>query len=84
MRTYIVTVGFLGSERTKVLYCKKYSIRAATTQDAIACVMNGLTITEFNNFVIQEVKELNVDVLLVIGMLIGFWSAVIFIVRWFL
>jgi hypothetical protein len=28
--------------------------------------------------------EMNVDVVLVAGMLIGFWSMVVFIVRWFL
>jgi hypothetical protein len=28
--------------------------------------------------------EMNVDVVLMAGMLIGFWSMVIFIVRWFL
>lgn len=27
---------------------------------------------------------MNIDILLIIGMLIGFWSTVIFIFRWFI
>lgn len=58
MKTYNVKVGFLGSERTKVLYSKNYIIRADSTEKAIAYIMNGLSVIEFHNFVIQEVTEI--------------------------
>ena len=58
MKTYIVKVGFLGSERTKVLYSKQYRIEAGSPEDAKTIVTNGLNIIEFHNFVITEVREI--------------------------
>ena len=58
MKTYIVKVGFLGSERTKVLYSKQYRIEASSSEDAKIIVTNGLNIIEFHNFVITEVREI--------------------------
>ena len=57
MKTYIVKVGFLGSERTKVLYHKQYRIVASSQEEAKTIVTNGLNIIEFHNFVIVDVKE---------------------------
>ncbi len=58
MKTYIVKVGFLGSERTKVLYHKQYRIEASCPEEAKIIVTNGLNIIEFHNFVITEVREI--------------------------
>lgn len=58
MKTYIVKVGFLGSERTKVLYSKQYRIVASSPEEAKIIVTNGLNIIEFHNFVITEVREI--------------------------
>lgn len=58
MKTYIVKVCFLGSERTKVLYSKQYRIEASSPEDAKIIVTNGLNIIEFHNFVITEVREI--------------------------
>ena len=58
MKTYGVKVGFLGSERTKVLYSKYYRIEAKSEEEAKTIVRNGLSIIEFHNFVVTEVKEI--------------------------
>ena len=58
MKTYIVKVGFLGSERTKVLYHKQYRIEASSPEEAKIIITNGLNILEFHNFVITEVREI--------------------------
>lgn len=58
MKTYIVKVGFLGSERTKVLYSKQYRIEADSEEEAKSIVRNGLSIIEFHNFVVTEVTEI--------------------------
>lgn len=58
MKTYLVKVGFLGSERTKVMYNKCYRIYADSEENAKAFLRNVLEITEFHNFVIVEVKEI--------------------------
>lgn len=58
MKTYGVKVGFLGSERTKVLYSKYYRIEANSEEEAKAIVRNGLSIIEFHNFVVTEAKEI--------------------------
>lgn len=58
MKTYVVKVGFLGDDRTKVLYFKKYCIEARSPEEAKVFVANGLNVIEFHNFVIVEVKEI--------------------------
>lgn len=58
MKTYGVKVGFLGSERTKVLYHKYYRIEANSAEEAKKIVRNGLSMIEFHNFVVTEVKEI--------------------------
>ena len=58
MKTYGVKVGFLGSERTKVLYSKYYRIEANSEEEAKSIVRNGLSIIEFHNFVVTEVTEI--------------------------
>lgn len=58
MKSYGVKVGFLGSERTKVLYSKYYRIEANSEEEAKSIVRNGLSIIEFHNFVVTEVKEI--------------------------
>lgn len=58
MKTYGVKVGFLGSERIKVLYHKYYRIEADSVEEAKKIVRNGLSIMEFHNFVVTEVKEI--------------------------
>ena len=58
MKTYAVKVGFLGSERTKVLYHKYYRIEANSEEEAKTIVRNGLSIIEFHNFVVTEVTEI--------------------------
>ena len=58
MKTYAVKVGFLGSERTKVMYSKRYRIEANSEEEAKSIVRNGLSIIEFHNFVVTEVTEI--------------------------
>lgn len=57
MKTFAVKVGFLGDDRTKVLYHKNYRIEAESVEQAKTYVRNGLSIIEFRNFAIVEVKE---------------------------
>ncbi len=58
MKKYAVKVGFVGGDRSEVLYCKCYTIEAETEEAARAFVRNGLSIAEFQNFIIVEVMEL--------------------------
>lgn len=58
MKTYAVKVGFMGDDRTKVLYHKYYKIEADSVEQAKTYVRNGLSIIEFRNFAIVEVKEI--------------------------
>ena len=57
MKTYAVKVGFMGDDRTKVLYHKSYLVEADSVEKAKAYVRNGLSIIEFRNFAVLEVKE---------------------------
>lgn len=58
MKTYAVKVGFTGGDKTKVLYYKSYQIEAESVEQAKTYVKNGLSIIEFRNFVMVEVKEI--------------------------
>lgn len=58
MKTYAVKVGFMGDDRTKVLYHKSYRIEADSIEQAKTYVRNGLSVLEFRNFVVVEVKEI--------------------------
>lgn len=57
MKTYGVKVGFIGENRDKVLYHKYYEIYEETAEKAAIFVMNTLSMIEFHNFIIVEVKE---------------------------
>ena len=57
MKTYVVKVGFMGEDRAKVLYYKSYRIEAESVERAKTYVRNGLSIIEFRNFAVVEVKE---------------------------
>ena len=59
MKTYAVKVGFMGSDNSyKVLYDKSYPIIADNEEEAQKIVHNGLSVIEFRNFRILEVKEI--------------------------
>lgn len=58
MKTYGIKVGFMGSDRSKVLYHKYYRIEADSIEEAEAFVRNVLNIIEFHNIVVVEVKEI--------------------------
>lgn len=58
MSIYGVKVGFMGDKQDKVLYHKYYEIYAETAEKAEIFVMNALSIIEFHNFIIVDVKEI--------------------------
>lgn len=58
MKTYGVKVGFMGNDRSKVLYHKYYRVEAGSVEEAKALVRNVLNIIEFHNIVVVEVKEI--------------------------
>ena len=58
MSIYGVKVGFMGDRQDKVLYHKYYEIYAETPEKAAIFVMNALSIIEFHNFLIVDVKEI--------------------------
>lgn len=58
MKTYSIKVGFTGTNPRKVLYVKYYTIIEENEQRAKATLHNGLSIIEFHNFEILEVKEI--------------------------
>lgn len=59
MKTFGVKVGFMGDKQDKVLYHKYYEVYEETAEKAAIFVMNSLSIIEFHNFIIVEVKDLS-------------------------
>ena len=57
MKMWNVKVGFVGGEK-KILYVKKYSVKAETKEIAALIVYNGLSLMEFKNFEILRVSEI--------------------------
>ena len=58
MSIYGVKVGFMGDNRDKILYHKYYEIYEESAEKAAIFVMNALSIIEFHNFIIVDVKEI--------------------------
>ena len=58
MSIYGVKVGFMGDKQDKVLYHKYYEIYAESAENAAIFVMNALSIIEFHNFIIVDVKDI--------------------------
>ena len=58
MSIYGVKVGFMGDKQDKVLYHKYYEIYEENPEKAAIFVMNALSIIEFHNFIIVDVKEI--------------------------
>lgn len=58
MSVYEVKVGFMGDKQDKVLYHKYYEIYEESAENAAIFVMNALSISEFYNFIIVDVKEI--------------------------
>ena len=58
MSIYGVKVGFMGDKQDKVLYHKYYEIYGETAEKAAIFVMNALSVNEFHNFIIVDVKEI--------------------------
>ena len=59
MKTFGVKVGFMGDKQDKVLYHKYYEVYEESAEKAAIFVMNSLSIIEFHNFIIVEVKDLS-------------------------
>ena len=60
MKTYEVIVAFVGENGQKVLYSKCYEVIADSKIEAYKYVHNGLKIIEFHNFIIEDVKEMEI------------------------
>ena len=59
MRQWCVKIGFTGCEnKEKVLYDKSYIIKAESAKIAEIIAFNGLSMAEYHNFRILEVKEI--------------------------
>ena len=58
MKLWNVKVGFMGDKQDKVLYHKYYEIYEETPEKAAIFVMNTLSVSEFHNFTIVDVKEI--------------------------
>ena len=58
MNDYVVKVGFMGDKQDNVLYHKTYKICAESAKDAVMFVANSLTMLEFHNFIVEDVKEI--------------------------
>ena len=58
METYEVTVAFVGEDKSKVLYKKRYDVIADSENEACKYVYNGLKVIEFHNFIIIDVREI--------------------------
>lgn len=58
MSIYGVKVGFMGDRQDKVLYHKYYEIYEESAEKAAIFVMNTLSVSEFHNFIIVDVKEI--------------------------
>ena len=58
MSIYGVKVGFMGDKQDKILYHKYYEIYEESAKKAAIFVMNALSIIEFHNFIIVDVKEI--------------------------
>ncbi len=57
MNDYVVKVGFMGDKQDSVLYHKTYKICAESAKNAVMFVANSLTMLEFHNFIVEDVKE---------------------------
>ena len=58
MKQWNVKVGFMGDKQDKVLYHKYYEIYEESAEKAAIFVMNTLSVSEFHNFIIVDVKEI--------------------------
>ena len=57
MKKYEVLVSFMAGCTDRALYTKYYIVKAKSEEEADAAVFNGLSLIEFQNFKIVEVKE---------------------------
>lgn len=58
MKDYAVKVGYMGDKQDNVLYHKTYKICEESAKKAVIFVANTLTMMEFQNFIIEDVKEI--------------------------
>ncbi len=58
MKDYSVKIGFMGDRQDNVLYYKTYKICAESAMSAVVIVANTLTVMEFHNFIVEDVKEI--------------------------
>ena len=58
MKDYVVKVGFMGDKQDAVLYHKTYKICEESAKKAVIFVANSLTMLEFHNFIVEDVKEM--------------------------
>ena len=58
MNDYVVNVGFMGDKQDNVLYYKTYKICAESAKVAVMFVANSLTMLEFHNFIVEDVREI--------------------------
>lgn len=58
MKDYSVKIGFMGDRQDNVLYYKTYKICAESAMGAVVIVANTLTVMEFHNFIVEDVKEI--------------------------
>ena len=58
MKDFVVKVGFMGDKQDAVLYHKTYKICAESAKSAVIFVANTLTMIEFHNFIVEDVKEM--------------------------
>ena len=61
MKTYAVKVGFMGDKRDRVVYPKDYIIKAESEEQAEASAFNGLSMQEYHNIKVLEVKEISYE-----------------------
>lgn len=58
MKDYVIKVGFMGDKKDNVLYYKNYKICEESAKKAVIFVANTLTMLEFHNFIVEDVKEI--------------------------
>lgn len=59
MKTFVVKVDYMNDKGENVLYSKYYAIKAESADMAEAVVFNGLSLLEFHNYEVAEVKEVS-------------------------
>lgn len=57
MKKYEVLVSFMAGCTDRALYTKYYIVKARSEEEADAAAYNGLSMIEFHNFKILEIKE---------------------------